>query len=101
MLEVDGTLQISGTEGESIALVGEGSRLRAEIGSLSAGRRNWRIVGSGFILVRRLAKALARRNLTLLVTRSGVPFIELGAEARGGFAGRLFGMPRVRLFRRK
>ena len=94
-------LEITGAEGESIALVGEGSRLRAEIGTLSTGRPTLRLASSGLILVRRLAKLLARRNVTLLITRFGVPLIELGAEARGGLAERLFGMSRVRLFRRK
>ncbi len=101
MLELDGKLQITGTEGEAIVLFGEGSRLRAEIGSLSAPRPTLRLARSGAKLVRRLSKVLARRKLTLLVTRSGVPLVELGSEVRGGLAERIFGMSRVRLYRRK
>jgi len=101
VLEVDGSFELTGSNGESIALIGEGSRIRADIGSLSTGRPTLRLVRSGVIFLRRLAKLLARRNLTLLVTRSGVPLIELGAAARGGFAARLIGLSRVRLYRRK
>lgn len=101
VLELDGKLQITGTEGEAIVLFGEGSRLRAEIGSLSAPRPTLRLARSGAKLVRRLSEVLARRKLTLLVTRSGVPLVELGSEVRGGLAERIFGMSRVRLYRRK
>ena len=101
MIELDGELQITGAEGDAIRLVGEGSRLRAEVGAVTAVRPTLRLASSGVTLARRLAKVLAQRNLTLLVTRSGVPVIELGAQARGGIVERLFGMPRVRLFRRK
>lgn len=101
VLEIDGMLQITGTGGESIAVSGEGSRIRADIGSLATGRPTLRLIGSSLVLARRLAKALARRELTLLITRSGTPLIELGSAARGGFLERLLRMPRVRLYRRK
>ena len=101
MVEFDGLIRITGQGGESIDVTGEGSRLRADVASFSVGRPTLRLVSSSFGLVRRLARVLTRRKLTLLVTRSGEPFVELGAEARGGVAERLLRMPRVRIYRRK
>jgi hypothetical protein len=101
VLELEGLLRITGEKGETIDLTGEGSRLRADIGSLSVRRPTLRLVRSSLVLVRRLARLLTQRKLTLLVTRAGDPLVELGAQARGGVVERLLRMPRVRIFRRK
>jgi hypothetical protein len=94
VLELEGLLRITGEKGETIDLTGEGSRLRADIGSLSVRRPTLRLVRSSLVLVRRLARLLTQRKLTLLVTR-GVHAI------CGGVVERLLRMPRVRIFRRK
>ena len=101
MVEFDGLVRLTGEGGESIDVTGDGSRLRADIGSVSVKRPTLRLVASSFVLVRRLARLLTRRKLTLFVTRSGEPLVELGAETRGGVAEQLLRMPRVRFYLRK
>jgi hypothetical protein len=99
-LEIDGLLHITGEFGERIDLLGEGSRLRAEIGSSRVRRPTLRLLRSSVVFANRLAGVLARQDLTLVVTRRGKPLVELGAGVRGGIAERFLRMPRVRIFRR-
>jgi len=98
VLVLDGMLQITADDGQSIDVSASGSHLRAEIGSLTVRRPTLRMLKSGFALARRLAAVLDRQRLTLVVTRDGKPVAEFGSGVRGGVASWLLRMPRVRLY---
>ena len=101
MLEIEAALEITTSDGRTIELNAEGSRWRAEIGSLEVRRPTLRLVRSSFTLARRLSRLLAAQNMTLVVTRSGLPLAELGAGISGGPVAKLLGASRVRVYRRK
>jgi hypothetical protein len=98
-LEIEGSLHVSLDE-RSIEIVAEGSHVRAEIAAFEVRRPSFRLLASSLSLARRLSRSLERRGLTLTVTRDGKPLAELGSGVRGVGVARLFGLSRVRVFRR-
>jgi hypothetical protein len=97
-LEVSGFLQVT-IDDRTIDVTAEGSRVRAEIGDMASGRPSLRLAITGFTLVKRLARALDDRALSLLVTRDGRPVLELGSDVRSGTLARIFGVRHVRIVR--
>ena len=74
--------------------------MRAEIAGFALSRASLREVGLNGRIVRRFSHALDALTLTLVVTRQGKPFAELGSGVRGGPFARFFGASRIRLFKR-
>ncbi len=97
-LEVSGFLQVT-IDDRTIDVTAEGSRVCAEIGDIASGRPSLRLAIAGFTLVRRLARVLDDRALSLHVTRDGRPVLELGAGVRSGTLARIFGVSNVRIVR--
>jgi hypothetical protein len=97
-LEVTGSVTLT-VDGRTIEVTGTGTRVRAEIGGLDAGRPSLRLATSGYALARRLSRALDARALTVEITRDGRTVAELGAGVRGGTLARLLGIARVRIVR--
>ena len=100
-VEITGHLEIALEENRVVDVTAHGSRIRAEIGDLARVRPGIRLLGSGALLARRLARVLAARALTLAITRNGEPLVELGDGIRSHPLARLVGLARVRVHRRK
>jgi hypothetical protein len=98
-IELSGRVRLT-IDDRTIDVVADGTHLQAEIGDLDVRRPTLRLVRSGFQLARRLARTLDERKLTLDVTSGGRRVVSLGAGVRGPRFGRLFGLERVRMYRR-
>lgn len=99
-LELEGDLEFTAENGHRIALSAHGSNVRLELGPVPGQRTTLRLLRSSVTLVRRLSRVLQNRSLTLVITREGEPLIELGTGVTGQAVARLFGMSRVRFYRR-
>ena len=96
-----GRLVVTLDDDRALEVIGHGSRLRVDIGPLGRRLRSLRLLRSAAILARRLAPMLHRRTLTLVVTRNGDLFVDLGAGVDGGPIARLFGLSHVRVYRKR
>lgn len=97
-LDFGGSIDIT-LDDRTIAITADGSRVHAEIAAFDGVRPTLRLASSGLVLARGLSRVLDRAELTLVITRNGKTFAELGAGVRGGRIARLFGLSRVRVSR--
>ncbi len=100
-VEITGHLELTLDDSATIDVTAHGSRVRLEIGDLGPRRPSLRLVRSSATLARRLARVLHARRLTLSITRHGAPLVEIGSGVVGGPIARLFGLSRVRVYRKR